>query len=1179
MARIEYKLFNVDPVGLEQLSEFDLKNVSSFAINSTFQAFENKIELHVYTEEDVLIESLYDYRNHKFLQGSETLGVTGASELTLNPIQDAIDLNYELGGVKFVYNFLDNLYSEEQAGGEFFIQEISEDRTELRLLTNQLTEEEIIDGTNAIIEDLESESYFNDFRLNIKNNDLLIGTNIKVQDFRDFKSVIVKLYEPLPLQYGLKDLLTIERTIADSVAYRIETIITPDDAKIPTLKGPNFNIEEPDNLSYPTSFLSTNDLFSFPTNNTYRQVNSLFKEKGIELSIDYNDYSSFILFSSAEERLRNFKYKLDLIETYQKNADSASAAIAAGITRFVSGSEKYWKDRIDSITDNFDHYDRHLYYSSGSTSWPKQAPQAKPYIVATGSATGSFFNGQIDSASGFDFNNNSSLVNTIPEYLREDPNSTSYSTFVNMLGQHFDNIWVYTKALSDKYDNDNRLDYGISKDLVQDTLRNFGVKIYNSFKSTEDLFNTFVGTLYNSASNDYEQSGSLIIASLSGSTGITHPISSSNGLIPLDSLESYKRQINKRLYHNLPYLLKTKGTERSIKALIASFGVPTENTLDGSSGTINGLQIRTIGGSYTSGSQNFGPHYAYTSSLDKIRIDNTGSIVSSDTLSNYTSIVKRDNKYSDDIHTIEVGYSPTYPLNDHIVSELSSGFNIDDYIGDPRAAYSGSYELLVSESNRVITQSSPHHYGEFVRVLKFYDNVLFKMIKDFVPARSNIDTGMIIKPHILERNKIKQVQGSFEEKQYTGSIDTAFLSSSQGGVYTKIDNKEYQIPLTASYTASIITPLGEGTLTYHLKERARFDGELSGSYKQLVNRDGDLTYDNEWKYKNVGTVNYKPELVELISCPTVTTTALNNTTLLTIGATGSIAFDSNVARGFVFSSTNTTPTITDTSSFHGSGSSAFSMSLNNLQTGSWYIRAYGLTEDCGYRYGDVLNLSITCPSISSLAGSSIAENEFTASGNFSSLGTGAFEQKGFIIWSGSATDKELNDPTLLTSSISTDSATGTYNASISGSNILSNVTHYYRAYVSSSICTKYGNTVNITTTSGLGAAAFNAMQGDEIGSDAQDVFCPGEQFISFDTELWFERLRLNQNVPDVGQTVYLNEAAVGGSTGKAYGIMYWYTDSPVEDEEILLVNGNATVAGYESRNDFCSGYSGGGGGL
>jgi len=1113
MARIEYKLFNVDPIGLEQLSEFDLKNVSSFAINTTFQAFENKIELHVYTEEDVLIESLYDYRNHKFLQGSETLGVTGASELTLNPIQDAIDFNYELGGVKFVYNFLDNLYSEEQAGGEFFIQEISEDRTELRLLTNQLTAEEIIDGTNAIIEDLESESYFNDFRLNIKNNDLLIGTNIKVQDFRDFKSVIVKLYEPLPLQYGLKDLLTIERTIADSVAYRIETIITPDDAKIPTLKGPNFNIEEPDNLSYPTSFLSTNDLFSFPTNNTYRQVNSLFKEKGIELSIDYNDYSSFILFSSAEERLRNFKYKLELIETYQKNADSASAAIAAGNTRFLSGSEKYWKDRIDSITDNFDHYDRHLYYSSGSSSWPKQAPQAKPYIVATGSATASFFDGQIDSASGYDFNNNSSLVNTIPEYLREDPNSTSYSTFVNMLGQHFDNIWIYTKALSDKYDNDNRLDYGISKDLVQDTLRNFGVKIYNSFKSTDDLFSTFVGTLYHSASNDYEQSGSLIIASLSGSTGITYPVSSSEGLIPLDSLESYKRQISKRLYHNLPYLLKTKGTERGLKALIASFGVPTENTLDGSSGTINGLQIRTIGGMNTSGSQNFGPSFAFTSSLDKIRTDNTGSIVTGSTLSNYTSIIHRDNKYSDDTHTVEVGYSPSYPVNDHIVSELSSGFDIDDYIGDPRAAYSGSYELLVSESNRVITQSSPHHYGEFVRVLKFYDNVLFKMIKDFVPARSNIDTGIIIKPHLLERNKIKQVSGSYQYLTYTGSIDTSFVSGSQGGVYTNIDNKEYQIPLTASYTASIVTPLGEATITYHLKERARFDGELSGSYLDTVQGAGELNDENTWKYGNPTDVQYKGHLVELITCPTITDLSTSLSLELALNASASIDHtDTNITGGFVFSKTSNPPTKDDNIFFIKHGTGAFSSSISGSAVegaGTYYIRGFvSSSAPCGIAYTDVQTLTLTCPSVTTNFASYITSSGFVAAGNFSSLGTGRFEKKGFIYSltsSATLTLEQAASSQYIYEITSSNSTTGVYYISSSdgpeGASVLeSGSTYYYRAFVSSSHCTAYGNTVSLMTSAS--AASYQAFGGSSVGT--QLFACPP------DGEL----------PPDIGETYY-----------------------------------------------------------
>lgn len=867
MAKIEYKLFSVNPIGLETISEFDLKTVSEFSINSSFRPFEDKVELHFYSDDDTLIDSIYDLKSYKFLQGSEIAIDSKASEISIDPIEDSIQQNFNLGGVKLVYNFLDNLYSDQQSGGEFFIEEISEDRTEVRLLTNQISEKDVVEATEAIAEDLESESYFNDFRLNVKNNDLLIGINIKIQDYRDFKSVVVKLYEPLPLEYELKSLLTIDRLVSDSVGYRVDTIITPDEIKPPTLKGPNFNIEEPDNLSYPTSFLSTDDLFSFPTNNTYRQVNSLFQEKGIELSIDYSNYSSFVLFSSAEERLRNFQYKLNLIESYQTSLNNAEDASSVAV---VSGSVKFWKDKINGIIQNFDHYDRHLYYESGSTSWPKQAPGTKPYINATGSATGSFITSNLLSASNYDVTNNSSLVNTVPEYLREDSNSVNYSVFTHMLGQHFDNIWVYTKALSDKYDNDNRLDYGISKDLVQDTLKNFGLKIYNSFQSTEDLFNTFTGTLYHSSSIDFEQSGSLIIASLSGSTGITYSISGSEGLLPLDSLENYKREVHKRLYHNLPFLLKTKGTERGLKALIAAFGVPTDSNLahtnaSGDIQNITGLQVRTIGGAKTTDSSYFGPSTDFSSSLAKVRVDNTGSFTTGSTLSYYSSITKDDKKYTDDIHTVEVGYSPTYPLNEWIYSQsLAAGFNIDDYIGDPRQAYSSSYDTLVSESNRVLvdkfiaeygTDRVGHNYGEFVRILKFYDNVLFKMIKDFVPARSNIDTGIIIKPHLLERNKIKQVEGSFENKIYTGSIDTAFISGSQAGAFTHKYNKEFHIPLTASYTESIETPLGLANYDYHLKERTRYDGEFSGSAIEVYEHS--LNDDNEWKYNSPGGVQYK----------------------------------------------------------------------------------------------------------------------------------------------------------------------------------------------------------------------------------------------------------------------------------------------------------------------------------
>ena len=119
---------------------------------------------------------------------------------------------------------------------------------------------------------------------------------------------------------------------------------------------------------------------------------------------------------------------------------------------YLTGSSDYYKGKINTIIDNFDHYDRHLYFNSGSTSWPKQT-STKPYLQATGATTSSYFNEIILSASNFDTTNVNQLLNTIPEYLREDPDSINYNTFINMLAQHFDNIWVYAKSLSDKYGN------------------------------------------------------------------------------------------------------------------------------------------------------------------------------------------------------------------------------------------------------------------------------------------------------------------------------------------------------------------------------------------------------------------------------------------------------------------------------------------------------------------------------------------------------------------------------------------------------------------------------------------------------------------------------------------------------------------------------------------------------
>ena len=71
-----------------------------------------------------------------------------------------------------------------------------------------------------------------------------------------------------------------------------------------------------------------------------------------------------------------------------------------------------------------------------------------------------------------------------------------------MIGQHFDSVWVYLKDITNKFDNDNRLNYGVSKDIVAQAIRDLGVKIYQNNFSTNDLFSallgiTTTGDLYN----------------------------------------------------------------------------------------------------------------------------------------------------------------------------------------------------------------------------------------------------------------------------------------------------------------------------------------------------------------------------------------------------------------------------------------------------------------------------------------------------------------------------------------------------------------------------------------------------------------------------------------------------------------------------------------------------------
>ena len=55
-------------------------------------------------------------------------------------------------------------------------------------------------------------------------------------------------------------------------------------------------------------------------------LNSLLAKTGIEINVDYSNYDNFIHFSSAQTRLENFYYKLELLEEYNATKDEAGEA-------------------------------------------------------------------------------------------------------------------------------------------------------------------------------------------------------------------------------------------------------------------------------------------------------------------------------------------------------------------------------------------------------------------------------------------------------------------------------------------------------------------------------------------------------------------------------------------------------------------------------------------------------------------------------------------------------------------------------------------------------------------------------------------------------------------------------------------------------------------------------------
>jgi hypothetical protein len=396
------------------------------------------------------------------------------------------------------------------------------------------------------------------------------------------KTLILKLYEPLPTSVQPNDQVWISKYQSNPV---IETVTVSglDEDFCSPLKGPNFALE-PDNG---IGFRVYDELIASGSETSVDLVNKYLGSIGVDtsiLNIQYtNDteylFENFVNFGSAEERVNNFFYKVKLIEKYKNQLDSLTDGLTEGtiltnefeillndgeglfsfeIEKFVfrnptEGIEagKVFK-LLSNLLRSLDGFETFLFKSTTPTDlvYPK-FQDTKPIIGypifipknTTDSDVIAWYNFLVSEAREFDKNNPNYINNNIPEFIYNDINNKDFLLFFDMIGNHFDNIWVYINALNSMRSVDEAGIKGVPKEFISEILKSLGWSPKRSFDS-QFLWEYTLGQ------------------NLDGSQKYS------------TSLEDANNQVWRRILNNLPYLLKHKGTGRALKAIMATYGIP-----------------------------------------------------------------------------------------------------------------------------------------------------------------------------------------------------------------------------------------------------------------------------------------------------------------------------------------------------------------------------------------------------------------------------------------------------------------------------------------------------------------------------------------------------------------------------------------------------------------------------
>ena len=383
------------------------------------------------------------------------------------------------------------------------------------------------------------EKYFSYFRngLNFGNNRLLPILQHGMMDERinsiDSLTLLVKLKEELPSDITEQTSCWVSNISLSP--YILNAIVkNSDGTKSHKIGPPNFSLKLPDvsftnaNVSYTADDLANTD-------EDDREITV--SKKVSELSVDYTNFQNFIVFSSAELRLRIFKNKIINLSSYSSslstlNARNNSFLLASGsIYPYYTQEHDSLQSQMTEIVDSFDGYESYLYRSG-------------TFTYSNGTFISSSHIAELDnSASYYDKNNRDSLINNCPSHILTNSDNDDYIIFLSMVGHFFDEIYEYISSMPSEKRVGNSATEEFTRRVVDYMLQTFGWNLDDSLEQAT-LLNNYLTS---------EQS------------------------FDLNSLSSEERLkiIRNRVLTNLPQIYKAKGTEESIKLILACYGIPS----------------------------------------------------------------------------------------------------------------------------------------------------------------------------------------------------------------------------------------------------------------------------------------------------------------------------------------------------------------------------------------------------------------------------------------------------------------------------------------------------------------------------------------------------------------------------------------------------------------------------